>query len=341
MPEKYIKHKIISSIFSQIPFSLLEKSAGGNLLVPYYHMVSDQELLHIKHLYQYKNIMQFENDLEFLLKNFSPVNLRDVMDSIKKENALPQNSILLTFDDGFREMHDVVAPILFKKGVSGTFFVNSDFIDNVKLCYQHKVSILAEHLQGISLVSIKKIGEVLNVKRVKSEDIKIRLLSIRYEEKEIIDQIAQALDIDFEDYLLKNRPYLSTEQIWGLIREGFYIGAHSIDHPLYSSISLEDQLHQTKESIRYIRERFCLDFGAFAFPHNDNEVSRRLFTEIYSNGLVDVSFGTAGMMEDVFPNHIHRFSLEKPLMPARNIIALQIARKYYRGLKGQGKIERE
>jgi len=32
-----------------------------------------------------------------------------------------------------------------------------------------------------------------------------------------------------------------------------------------------------------VREKFALSYGAFAFPHNDNKVSKRLFLEIFSN----------------------------------------------------------
>ena len=96
-------------------------------------------------------------------------------------------------------------------------------------------------------------------------------------------------------------------QIKGLIKEGFNIGDHSIDHPLYSLLSLRDQLYQTIESVKLIRERFSLYYGAFAFPHSDNNVSKKFFVELYNSGLVDISFGTGGMIKDCVPNNLQRF----------------------------------
>jgi hypothetical protein len=104
---------------------------------------------------------------------------------------------------------------------------------------------------------------------------------------------------------------------------------------------LNDQVYQTEESTRFVKERFSLNYGAFAFPYGDRRVSGKFFIQIYSSGLIDISFGTSGMMKDTFPSHIQRFSLEKPLMPARNIVALQFARTTYKLLRGLGKIERE
>ncbi|MGO9138315.1 MAG: polysaccharide deacetylase family protein [Syntrophales bacterium] len=254
---------------------------------------------------------------------------------------LPKNPMLLTFDDGFREMHDTVAPILLRKGVSATFFVNSDFTNNKELCYQHKASILVEHLQTASPNLMKRIGELLNARNLKPEDIRNRVLSIKYRERAIIDEIAKLMGIDFDDYLVKNKPYLTSEHISQLIQNGFFIGAHSKDHPLYASLSFEDQLDQTKECIGFVKEKFLLNYGAFAFPHSDRSVSKAFFEKIYKNGLVDISFGTSGIIADSFKNNIQRFSLEKPFLPARDIIAYQYAKKMYRIVTGNDKIMRE
>jgi len=339
--KEFLRQKVLSYIFSKIPFSFLGRLARTNLIIPYYHMVSDNNIIHVKHLYRYKNIKQFNEDLDFLLRKFSPISLYDIMDFLKSNHSFFDNTFLLTFDDGFKEMHDIVAPILLEKGISATFFINSDFIDNKKLCYQHKVSILVEHFQNnLPLVSIKKANEIFSKNNIKVNDIRSGILSIKYHEKHIIDEIAQLWGIDFNSYLLGEKPYLTSDQINKLIKDGFTIGAHSIDHPLYSSLSLKEQLNQTETSVRFIRERFCLDYGAFAFPHNDNNVSRKFFEEIYSSGLIDVSFGTSDMRNDTFKNNVQRISLEKPFLSAERIISLQCAKKLFRVVKSSNKIIR-
>ncbi len=336
-----IKQKLTSLIFSKIPFSILSKLTQTNLILPYYHMVSNEEVLHVKYLYGYKKVKQFKDDLDFLLKNYLPISLHDLIDILKTGRTFPEKTFLLTFDDGFREMYDIVAPILLKKGVPATFFINSDFTDNKKLCYQHKASILVEHFQKMVSVSLKeKVEDKFLKSNIKCKDIRAGILSINYQEKDIVDEIAQLVNVDFDSYLLKEKPYLTSDQIRGLINDGFTIGAHSIDHPLYSSLSFEEQLCQTSESTRFIKERFCLNYSVFAFPHTDNNVSKRFFEEIYKSGLIDVSFGTGGMINDIFSNNIQRFSLEKPLMPAEKILGLHFARKLYRILKRNDKLKR-
>ena len=84
-----------------------------------------------------------------------------------------------------------------------------------------------------------------------------------------------------------------------------------------------------------------MNYGAFAFPHSDNGVTKQFFEQMYSTGLIDISFGTGGMIDDTFQINIQRFSLEKPIMPAKNIIAYQYARRLFKQMKGDGAIVRK
>ena len=99
---------------------------------------------------------------------------------------------------------------------------------------------------------------------------------------------------------------------------------------MYSSLTVDDQLYQTVESVRCVREMFDLDYGVFAFPFSDHGISREFFTRLSHAGLVDASFGTAGLLDDSVPNHLQRFSLEKPLAKAERIVPFQHARKVWR-----------
>jgi peptidoglycan/xylan/chitin deacetylase (PgdA/CDA1 family) len=333
---------LISDILASIPFDILYKVTKTSILIPYYHMVSDDEVLHIKHLYPHKNIKQFSDDLDFILKNFSPISLYDVLENFHIGKTLSSKTLHLTFDDGFREIHDIIAPILLKKGIPATFFISSGFIDNKLLCYQHKASILAEHIfkRNFEPKIHNNIKKIFLEENLEFNDIKSGILSIQYRDKVMVDELATVMDIDFSDYLSKNKPYLTTEQIKRLIDSGFTIGAHSIDHPLYANLALEEQLHQTLESVTFIKDKFSLNYSVFAFPHSDNGVSKRYFSQIKKSGLVDISFGTSGIIEDNIPNNLQRFSLEKPLLPAENIIALQCAKRLWRIVKDKNKIKR-
>jgi len=334
--------KIIFPIFARIPLSLLGRLARTNLIIPYYHMVSDENILHVKHLYRYKTTREFREDLDLLLKTYSPTGLIDLLNYMKTDRSFPDRVFLLTFDDGYREINDIVAPILLEKGITATIFVNSAFIDNKQLCYLNKASLIVEQFQKHWSSGLEEtLSRILHSNEIGFDDIGSGILSISYQQRGLLDEIANVMDIDFSDYLLVNKPYLTSDQINDLIESGFTIGAHSIDHPVYSSLSLEDQVHQTIESVKLVREMFHLSYGVFAFPHSDHNVSKEFFSILSYSGLIDLSFGTAGLIEDSVPNHLQRFSLEKPVVAAERIIAYQHARKLTKLITGNSIIIRE
>src|SRR5437868_11346983 len=131
---------------SLLPSSIVKKISPVKTLLPYHHLVSDEDLLHIKHLYAYKSSTQFRNDLDYLLKNFHPVSADELSKAINTGEETPSNSFLLTFDDGFKEVYDVISPILLEKGIPAVFFVNPAFIDNKELFYRCKISLVIEEL---------------------------------------------------------------------------------------------------------------------------------------------------------------------------------------------------
>jgi peptidoglycan/xylan/chitin deacetylase (PgdA/CDA1 family) len=320
---------------------LLRALAGVDFILPYYHVVSDHEIPHVRHLYRYKSVRDFKADLDFILAHYSPIDLSELLNHVQSGRRLPEKAFLLTFDDGFREMSEIVAPILTEKGVSATFFVNSAFIDNAKMCYLNKASLLVEELQRRQSVALREdVARALRAQGVQSDDVVAGILSITYRKRALVDHLAEIVGLDFDEYLSVTQPYLTAAQIRTLIRDGFTIGAHSVDHPLYASLSLDEQISQTVDSLNAVRRTFGLSYGAFAFPHSDTNVSREFFDKLSATGLLDVSFGTAGLIHDSVPAHFQRFSLEAPLEEAQRILAFQLVRRLRKNITGSATIAR-
>ena len=329
-----LKQTLLRPLINIIPFSLIKRIGSCKLVILYYHVVNDVDVPHISYLYKYKCTRSFCDDLEFLLKHYSPIGLSDAIHWAKGKNILPPNCFLLTFDDGLREIYDVIAPILIDKGIPATFFISSAFLDNQEFCYQHKASLLVEKIcKGISPGTEREVNGILMKMGLSFSKLSEGVLKIDYKRRDALDKIAEVLLVDVQRYLNEKQPYITSGQVEKLIDWGFAIGAHSIDHPYYSTLSLSKQLEQTISSVKQIREKFGLDYGAFAFPHNDTGVSQEFFKKVQESGLIDITFGTGGMVDRGSRSHRQRVSLENPLLPGRKLIAWQYLRKFYKHLK--------
>jgi peptidoglycan/xylan/chitin deacetylase (PgdA/CDA1 family) len=287
-----------------LPMNMLQNKRPGGMLLPYQHLVSDKDVPHIKHLYPFKGTHAFEQDLDYLMKHFVPVTLQDVIASLKSGNPLPKKAFLLTFDDGLREVTETIAPLLIKKGVPAAFFLNSAFIDNKSLFYKFKVSLIIESLRtgNYSAAVLEELAKVI-------PDVK----QITYSNRYLADEAGAVLGISFDDYLREKRPFMTQEEIGVLIKEGFAIGGHSVDHPYYTQLTLEEQLTQTLDSVNFLTERFPISYRAFAFPHSDAGVSRKFFeTLLNTTNKLDVILGTGNHKSDISNRILHRFNCERP-----------------------------
>jgi peptidoglycan/xylan/chitin deacetylase (PgdA/CDA1 family) len=295
-----------------LSISWLINATGQKLFLPFYHIVSDEDVPHVKHLYPVRTVKQFETDLEFLLKYYHPVGIEELIQWANNGRQISKNSFFLSFDDGLREMHDVVALILERKGIPAAFFVNSAFVDNKDLFFRYKASLLIDTM----------LKEAVNEEQVFQAK---RLLTLKYPSTDILGILAKAFNVSFEEYLKEKQPYMTTEQLIDLKNRGFHIGAHSIDHPLYSGIPLDEQLRQTIESLQWLREKELSSYNLFAFPFTDHGVSKAFFNTIYdpSAPIADLTFGTAGLKQDAIAQHYQRFPMEGTLQSAQQLIATE------------------
>ena len=293
-------NRIACAVYSRAAFPLLRRVFPVNPLVVYYHLVSDRQVAHVQNLYAFKTVSQFKRDMETLLRFFQPVSLQDFLQILDGKRRPARNSFLLTFDDGLKECYEIIAPILRLHGIPATFFLCSAFVDNKELAYDHKKSLLSDAVRSNKVSSVQKeqVRATLERAGIAEPSLVAGLLRVDYGRRLVLDEIATLLDYDFTDYLNRLQPYLTSGQVASLLKMGHAVGAHSIDHPRYSDLTLPAQLHQTRESVRFVKERFSINYGAFSFPHSDANVSTTFFRETLGDGEVDVCFGNQGLMEE-------------------------------------------
>jgi peptidoglycan/xylan/chitin deacetylase (PgdA/CDA1 family) len=336
--------RILAVVSHGISLPLLIQLSGQKLFLPFYHTVSDRPLPHISNLYPLRTVKQFREDLDYLLRYYQPLGLEELLHLAQNGIQPKKPAFFISFDDGLSEVYDVIAPILSEKGIPAAFFINPAFVDNKDLFYRYKASLLIEQ---IKLHPPGKAEEDQIHALFKEQDLQITslpeaILHVGYTQRSILDELAKLLEIDFREYLNKEKPYMDRRQLGALLQSGFTIGAHSWDHPLYEELSIEDQLQQTGRSMDFLQSNFPQKYRAFAFPFTDHGVSTAFFKRVYmlGNPLLDLSFGTAGLKKDSFPLHLQRFPMEGSLRPAEELIKTEYLYYLMKMLAGRNTIKR-
>jgi hypothetical protein len=155
-----------------------------------------------------------------------------------------------------------------------------------------------------------KLSTIVQAQVPTLNNIKAAILGVKYQNRHLLDEAAKVMEFDFTEYLHEKQPYMNSNEIRDLIHYGFMIGAHSIDHPLFRDISLDEQLAQVLTSLSKLKEQFDIPYNAFAFPFSDKGVAKEFFDQTHDNGIIDVSFGTSGFSSGHCANNLQRQPME-------------------------------
>jgi len=300
----------------------LIKVTGQKLFLPFYHTISNRKLAHIENIYPVRSVDLFEADLETLLEYFKPISIDELYKYVDNDETVETPVFHLTFDDGLKELYTIIAPLLEKRNIPATFFVNTAFVDNKALFYRYKVSLLIERTKETEQYCTI-LANKLALENSNYETLKQHLLQLKYADEPLINALATLVGVDFDKYLQQEQPYLTTEQLSDLQQRGFCIASHSVDHPFFGAITDEEKKMQVTESFAFLKTNFQLTQHYFSFPFSDLDVESSFIDWLYTHSECLLSFGTAGLKADYDKRHLHRVAFDGTLQSAENIIKNQ------------------
>jgi hypothetical protein len=80
-------HRLLRIVAPLIPLRHWQRWGRPPVLLPFYHLVSDENPSHVRHLYPVRSVRQFRDDLDFFLKNYRPVPLSALWDEAESRRA--------------------------------------------------------------------------------------------------------------------------------------------------------------------------------------------------------------------------------------------------------------
>jgi len=273
--------------------------AGGELRVVMYHVVSDEYLPHIRNLYAYKSAAQFERDLLSLKRNYHLISYPELIESLAGGKRVGPDSVMLTFDDGYRELFSEIRPLLLKHEIAGTFFVSTGFIDNRNMYYRNKVSLCIEEIlqsgRKRKSAQLKEINRVFGQKLKNPKAFARWIKSFQPSEEDRIDRVSSILGIDIRRYLKEQRPYLSSDEVKLLVSDGFTVGAHGRLHHRLGLLGEDEIEEEVIGSCREIMNLTGRDHLPFAFPFTGWDIDSQFLEDLLSKyPFIKMIFGVRG-----------------------------------------------
>lgn len=115
----------------------------------YYHQISDTDPSPYA-----TNISNFREQMDYLYKNnYNTITFAELLEYMNSGTKLPEKSVILTFDDGWKDQYDNAFPILKSYGFTATFFIitnvtiNNDYYPG----YMSIADVQALHTAGMDI----------------------------------------------------------------------------------------------------------------------------------------------------------------------------------------------
>lgn len=214
----------------------------------------------------------FEKHVVFLKRNFDLISPADL--DIRR-SRLDKIQVLLTFDDGFRNHAEVVAPILQKHSVPAAFFVNSRSATSGKYLWFVYLSNLAKHFRGAGFVFRDKFMDMSPGRREATmSELTETLLRLKPHPGAMYQAIEEELppleDFMSESELLDRCAGMSAQQVGELARDPlFSIGVHTVDHPFLTRCEEDEVVRQIADNKAWLERACNRECDAIAYPLGD------------------------------------------------------------------------
>jgi peptidoglycan/xylan/chitin deacetylase (PgdA/CDA1 family) len=237
-----------------------------NPVIFYYHLISD--IVHPYYPHGAINPSDFHEQIKNLKKRFVIISLPEAIERVVSGNLL-KNSLVLTIHDGFKECYSVIAPILADEKIPATFFLIENTINNKNMMWLHQLEYLQQTLSLEKRIEVSQ--EFLHqIKKNIKPESNLLELSRKWNMKDkdkfvqIIWNLAYAESNS--NWLHKNQPYMSIQQIQELIDAGFTIGSHSATHPSCDRLSYEELENEIAGSCKQLRNKLKVEIKYFSYP---------------------------------------------------------------------------
>lgn len=222
----------------------------GNRFIFIYHDISTKSSSHYSKHYSTKP-EDFKRQLDFYKKNFELISIEEIVSS-DLENT--KNYASIVFDDGFKSVIDVAAPILDHYKIPFAVFVNKYAIQKDRLW-----------LSDLELENKQLIHVLTNELNLNSEDIINNLKT----NPTFNNQIQKFMNTS--ELLKQGSVYMDENEIKLLHQRGVIIGSHTVNHPVLACCSKEMQKTEIIENKEYIDKLLNQDTIHFAFPFGKKE----------------------------------------------------------------------
>lgn len=221
----------------------------------------------------------FKDHLSILKAHYNVISLTELIEQCNL-GKISEKSVVITFDDGYRDNILNAKPIMDQFRVPFTVFLTTGNIENDEEFWWdalEKAVFSDNSKSGFLALDINDEHYEWNFDSHGDRDNRSHLRNIYYE----LWGLLQPLDSESRNIILKeilewsgqnmkarsSHATFDTEDIHNLAKSNLVeVGAHTVSHPKLSALSRDEQLYEIKESKNYLENLLGRSVDYFSYP---------------------------------------------------------------------------
>jgi peptidoglycan/xylan/chitin deacetylase (PgdA/CDA1 family) len=251
------KHWIKAGLLKSGIMRLAARGTQPSAAILMYHSVMEDprsELQTLGGIIHSKEV--FSKQMELLAREYVPISLDDLLRAVVEGKSLRPRSVVVTFDDGYSDNHEMAMPILNRVGVPSTFYITVDCVEGGKLPWPSRLRYAFFTSGEVSWNDINKDWPLTNPGERDSAflyacDLCAKLAGEAQEK--FVHQVEDDLAID--PFPSSRNLMMSWDQVRDLAKNGHIVGSHTLTHPNMAYVDAEAakaELGQSKQRLEAV-----------------------------------------------------------------------------------------
>jgi peptidoglycan/xylan/chitin deacetylase (PgdA/CDA1 family) len=213
----------------------------------------------------------FDAQMSHLASNFNVVSLSQILDRLEQGMGVEPRTVVITFDDGYRDNYVYAHPILKKYGLPAALFIATGYTDTSRRMWNDRIAGAIQRTDR-KVMKVELPAETLSLPLDSDHDRLASMFSVleklkslpEVEKNSVVDDLVEQLGCS---HAKSDRLMLRWSELREMAGSVWEVGSHTVEHRILTKISHAEIQWELANSKITLEQNLQTPVTLFAYPN--------------------------------------------------------------------------